>query len=92
MTQEELISQVANKSGITEEEAQKVINAFTDEIKVQLRRGEKVTISGFGTFVLSQHKAKSFVNPKTGQTQEIPDRVFPHFKAGGNFKKSIRGG
>lgn len=92
MTQEELISQIADKSGISEDEAQKIINAFTDEIKEQLRRGEKVTISGFGTFILSQHKAKSFINPKTGEKQEIPDRVFPHFKAGGDFKKSIRGG
>jgi DNA-binding protein HU-beta len=90
MTKEELVKKVAEKSGIDENEALTIINAFTDQIKDQLSKGEKVSIAGFGTFVLSQRKAKTFVNPKTGTSHDIPDRVLPHFKASGDFKKNIR--
>ena len=90
MTKEQLISKVAAEANISEDEAQVIINAFTDQIKEQLIRGEKVTISGFGTFVLSHRKARTFVNPKTGEKHELPERKLPHFKAGAEFKKSIR--
>ena len=90
MTKEELISKVAAESGINEDESEIIINAFTDQIKEQLARGEKVTISGFGTFVLSHRKPKTFINPKTGEKHELPERKLPHFKAGSEFKKSIR--
>ena len=90
MTKDELISKVAERSGISQQDAEAVINAFTEEIKQQLINGEKVTISGFGTFVLSQRKAKTFVNPKTGLKHDLPERNLPHFKADGDFKKNIR--
>lgn len=90
MTKDELISNVAERSGISQQEAEAVINAFTGEIKQQLINGEKVTISGFGTFVLSERKAKTFVNPKTGEKHDIAERKLPHFRAGGDFKKNIR--
>jgi len=90
MTKEELTKKVAEKSGISESEALTIINAFTDQIKEQLARGEKVTIAGFGTFVLSERKAKTFINPKTGNSHDIPQRVLPHFKPSGGFKKSFR--
>jgi DNA-binding protein HU-beta len=90
MTKEELTKKVSEKSGITESEALTIINAFTDQIKEQLSRGEKVTIGGFGTFVLSERKAKTFVNPKTGNSHDIPKRMLPQFKPAGNFKKSFR--
>ena len=90
MTKEELISKVAERSGISLQEAESVINAFTEEIKQQLINGEKVTISGFGTFILSARKAKTFINPATGEKHDLPERKLPRFKAGGDFKKTIR--
>lgn len=90
LTQEELIKKVAERSQITQDQALNVINALTEQIKEQLASGEKVTITGFGTFILSQRKAKTFVNPKTGEKVELPERSLPHFKAGGDFKRTIR--
>lgn len=90
MTKDELIAKVAEKSNITVDEADKVINAFTEQIKEQLSRGEKVTITGFGAFVLSKRGPKIFTNPKTGKKMELPERTLPHFKAGGDFKKNLR--
>lgn len=53
MTKEELIKALAQKSDITQEQAVAVVNIFTDEIKKELKDGKKVTIAGFGTFILS---------------------------------------
>jgi len=90
MTKDELVAATAEKSGITLDEAAKIINAFTEEIKDQLIAGEKVTITGFGTFVLSKRGPKTFVNPKNGQKFDLPERNLPHFKASGDLKKAIR--
>ncbi len=90
MTKDELAQQVAKKSDITADEAGKIIDAFTWQIKEQLSRGEKVTISGFGSFILSKRGPQTFVNPKTGQKMDLPERNLPHFKAGSDFKKSLR--
>lgn len=90
MEKYELITQVAERAEITEEEATKVFDAFIDSIKKGLLSGEKVTIAGFGTFSLSKRKALTFVNPKTQQTHDIPERVLPHFKAGKNLQESLK--
>ena len=90
MTKEELVTQVAGESKITKDEALKIIDAFTAQIKEQLSRGEKVNITGFGSFVISKRGPKIFTNPKTGQKTDLPERALPHFKAGVDFKKSLR--
>ena len=91
MEKNELIAQVAQKTGINEEETAKILDAFTTSIKLGLIRGEKVTIAGFGTFSLSARKALTFTNPKTKQIHEIPERAVPHFKAGRNLENAISG-
>lgn len=64
MTKEELIAKVAEKSELSVKDAESVINAFTSEIKEQLARGEKVTIPGFGAFMLSKRGPRVFVKPR----------------------------
>ncbi len=86
MEQQELISEVAKESGISEEEVNKIIEAFIETIKEGLSRGERVTISGFGTFSLAKRKAREFVNPKTRQVHSIPEKFLPFFKAGTKLK------
>ena len=54
MTKEELIKAVAEKSKLSVEEVEKVLNAFSSQIKEHLNKGEKITITGFGTFILSK--------------------------------------
>ncbi len=53
MTKEELIDEIAKKAGVSKDEVSLVINAFIDQIKEKLDRGEKVEIPGFGSFILS---------------------------------------
>ena len=87
MEQSELISEVGKVANISEEDAKKIIDAFVEAIKEGLSRGEKVTISGFGTFSLTKRKAREFLNPKTRQVHSLPEKSFPLFKAGSNFRK-----
>lgn len=89
MEQQELISEVAKEAGISEEEASKIIEVFIETIKEGLSRGEKVTISGFGTFSLAKRKAREFLNPKTRQIHNIPEKNMPFFKAGRSFRNNI---
>lgn len=90
MEKEELIKQVAQKAEITEDEATKILNAFIESIKEGLLKGEKVTILGFGTFSLRKRKALTFLNPKTSQQHDIPERMVPHFVAGSNLRDSLK--
>ncbi len=85
MEKPELISAVAKETGIAEDEATKIIDAFVAEIKDGLSKGEKVTITGFGTFLLSRRRAKTFINPRTKQTHQIPEKMWPQFRAGSDF-------
>jgi len=85
--QSELISEVGKAANISEKDAKKIIDAFVEAIKEGLKRGEKVTISGFGTFSLAKRKAREFLNPKTRQVHNIPEKTLPFFKAGTNFRK-----
>lgn len=90
MNKDELISAVAIKSSISNDDAQKVIDAFTEEIKKELSGGGKVTITGFGSFVLNTHSAKTFTHPRTGKKMDLPERKLPYFKASKDFKKNFR--
>jgi len=85
MEKPELIAAVAKEAGISEDEATKIIDAFVAEIKDGLVKGEKVTISGFGTFLLTRRRAKTFINPKTRKTHQIPEKMWPQFRPGSDF-------
>ncbi len=90
MNKDELIDQVSKKVDLSEEEVSKILDGFTSSIKEGLLKGEKVTISGFGTFTLSKRKSTTFLNPKTKETHEIPERDVPHFKAGKDLKSKLQ--
>jgi len=90
LTKDELIAKVSEKSNTSISEATAIIDAFTTQIKDQLSKGEKVTISGFGAFMLSKRGPKTFVNPKNGKSIDLPERNLPHFKAGPTFKKFLQ--
>lgn len=89
MEQSQLIAEVAKETGISEEDVSKILGLFIDTIKEGLSRGEKVTISGFGTFSLAKRKAREFLNPKTRQVHNIPEKNMPFFKAGRDFRKQV---
>jgi len=90
LNKDELIKSLTEKTKLSKDEVSDVLHLFTNEIKQKLTEGEKVVISNFGSFILSNRKAKVFINPRTGTKHQLPARVWPHFKASGKFKKAIR--
>jgi len=92
MNKAELVDQVAEACGLSRKDAYQVLDALfaTDPrrgvIANALEAGEKVQITGFGTFQLRERKARSGRNPRTGETIEIPASRVPAFSAGRSLK------
>jgi DNA-binding protein HU-beta len=89
LTKTELISVVANKAGIPKAAAEKAINATTEAIQQALKKGDKVTLVGFGTFDVAQRAARQGVNPRTRETIKIRASKAPRFRAGKAFKEVV---
>ena len=89
MNKGELIVEMASKSGLSEKNAKKALDAFIKIVTDELASGEKVQIVGFGTFETGVRSAREGRNPVTGEKINIPEKRVPKFKAGKNFKDSI---
>lgn len=89
MTKAELIEKVSGDSGVSKALAEKVLNAVTENVSRCLRKGDKITLTGFGTFSVSKRKARTGRNPQTGQVINIKATRVPRFKAGKSLKDSI---
>ena len=89
MNKTELIAAVAEKAGVTQKDAKAAIEALTDVIAEELKKGEKVQLVGFGTFEVSERAARTGRNPQSGETMEIPASKAPKFKAGKALKDSL---
>ena len=85
----DLTERLAAEAGIPKVRAAKYINILTDTIRTALVSGEKVTISDFGTFTVSQRRAFSGHNPKSGAEIEVPSRRIPVFRAGKGLKGDL---
>ena len=72
MNKEQLLSAISKKSGLTKANSAKFLNEFINTIKISLKKGEKVTLVGFGTFEVLHRKATTGVNPRTKQKIQIP--------------------
>jgi len=90
MTKEQMIAIMAEKSGISKRQAMTALEAFMGGITGQLKKGKKVSFAGFGTFSVSQRKARKGRNPQTGATISIPATRVPVFRAGKNLKLAVR--
>ncbi len=90
MTKEELIEQVAAKAGCSKKGAADCINAMTEAVQKSLASGNKVTITGFGTFDVSNRAARTGRNPQTGASIQIPAMKVPRFRAGKALKAAVR--
>ncbi len=89
MNKAELIDQIAKDAGITKTQANDALDAFTSGVVGALKKGDTVTLVGFGTFSVSQRAARSGRNPQTGETIKIKAAKVPKFKAGKDFKDTI---
>jgi DNA-binding protein HU-beta len=89
MTKAELIESVASKVDLPRVVAERAVNTLFDDIVAALKQGDKVNISGFGTFAVSTRKARTGRNPKTGESIEISASRAAKFKAGKTLKDSL---
>ena len=89
MTRSQLITKVANDTGLTATAVEKVMDGIFGTIGDVLRNGEKVTIAGFGRFEMRERQTKNFTNPKTKVTSQLQPTAIPGFKASGRLKEKV---
>jgi len=90
MTKAELIDKIASGAGLSKTDASKALDSTLNAIKSSLKKGQKVTLVGFGTFSTSKRKARKGRNPRTGQAINIPAARVPKFTSGKAFKDAVR--
>jgi nucleoid DNA-binding protein len=91
MTKKDLIAAMADAAGITKTAAATAYESFVDLITKELKNGNNVTLTGFGTFKVSHRAARVGVNPRdTSQKIQIPAMRVPSFKAGKTLKDCVR--
>ena len=92
MNKAELIDAIASEAGITKAQANSALDAFTTSVVGALKKGDRVTLVGFGTFSVSERAARNGRNPQTGAVIKIKARKVPKFKPGKEFSTKIASG
>jgi DNA-binding protein HU-beta len=90
MTKEELIEKVASGAGLSKADAARAINTTIGSITSALKKGQSVTLVGFGTFKVSKRKARKGRNPRTGEVITIKAAKVPRFSAGKSLKDAVK--
>ncbi len=90
MTKADLIAQVAKKAGLTSKAAKDAVNVIFSTISDAMKRGEKVVVTGFGTFLVRKRAARKGRNPQTGAEIKIPATKTPGFTAGKSLKRLVK--
>lgn len=90
MNKTELITGMAEKAEISKKDAEKALNAFTNIVADTLVDGDKVSITGFGTFEVVERAARTGRNPQTGESIQIQASKSPKFKSGKALKNAIK--
>jgi DNA-binding protein HU-beta len=80
----------AKQTGLSKAAANKTIDTIVDSIKITLKKGQKVTLVGFGTFSVSKRKARKGRNPQTGAAIKIAAHKVPKFSAGKTLKNGVK--
>ena len=87
---QDLIAEVAAKTGLTKKDSEKAVNAFGEVVTEFLAKGEKVQLIGFVTFETRERAAREGRNPQTGEAIKIAATVVPAFKAGKALKDAVK--
>lgn len=90
MTKEQMIERMASEAGITKAQATRAMKSMITNITKSLKKGNKVTFVGFGSFDVSKRKARTGRNPQTGAEIRIPAAKVPKFKAGKALKDAVK--
>ena len=89
MNKAELVDAVAGASNLSKADAGRAVDAIVDSVTKALKRGEQVSVVGFGTFSVKHRAARSGRNPRTGETINIAASNVPGFKAGKGLKDAV---
>lgn len=90
MNKAKLVEMVAARTKTTKSQSENIIDATLQIIQETLKKGDEVKLVGFGTFSKAARKPRQGRNPKTGETVEIPSGYVPRFKAGKDFKDTVK--
>jgi len=90
MTKEELIEKVATGAKLSKADAARALDTTLNAVKGALKKGQKVTLVGFGTFSVAKRKARQGRNPRTGETITIKAAKVPKFAAGKALKSAVK--
>ena len=90
MNKSELIDFIAQDADLSKADAGRALDAMTDSITKALKKGDTVSLIGFGTFSVKERAARTGRNPATGETIKIKASKTPSFKAGKGFKDAIK--
>ena len=89
MNKQDLIEQIAQAAEVSKSAAERAVDALVVAIKTSLRKGDMVTLVGFGTFYVGRRKARAGRNPRTGEALSIKATSVPRFRAGKALKDAI---
>ena len=92
MNKDDLIKSVAERAQITKTSAAEAVNAIFESITQGLKKGETITLVGFGSFKVSKRAARQGRNPRTGEPIAIAAATVPSFSAGKGLKDAVNGG
>ena len=90
MTKADLVAIIAKNTGRSKTSAERAVTAFLTSVVESLQRGKPVTISGFGTFVVTRRAGRNGRDPRTGKAITIPPAKVPRFRASRSLKNAIR--
>ena len=90
MTKADLVSLMAKATGGSKTSAERAMNAFVGSVVEALHRGRHVTISGFGTFIVTRRAGRNGRNPRTGKAITIPPAKVPRFRPSRALKTAVR--
>lgn len=89
MNKSELIDAMAADAGITKAAAKKALDSFTSNVTNVLKKGDKISLVGFGTFSTSKRSARTGRNPQTGAAMKIAAKTVAKFKAGSELSNAV---
>ena len=91
MTKAELVTSIAEKTGLTKKDSEKALAAFVDTVTETLAKGDSIQLVGFGTFEVRERAAREGINPRTNEIRQIP-QGFKTYKAQNSCKRGLRRG
>jgi len=90
MNKAELVAAIAKDLGLTKTDVNRVLDSLVEQVTRTLKKGERVTLVGFGTFIVSRRRTREGRNPQTGEAIKIPGRRVPRFSPGKELKDVVK--